>query len=471
MRICLSKDISPSARYATLSHCWGSKKYLCLTKNNLDTFLLAIPVHELSQTVVDAIWVARSLGFAYLWIDTLCIIQDDLQDWAWEASAMSFVYSGADLNIAASGARDGSEGCFYDQPGAQQCDVDIELQDGLQRHQIVPSDYAFLRFQSAPLLRRGWVLQERLLSRRTLHFTRSEVHWECYDLQASETFPHEIPAKLMEFSRSPLFKGEPNRKLPLGPSQWAKIVQEYSNCQLTYAKDKLVAISGLVQHIQLQLGESDEYYAGVWETDLEKQLCWHVVESLPPGKARYAEYIAPTWSWASVAGPVNTSYWDMEADSFGATVLRVEVQRTNDDYSAILNAKLYMRCKVLVRLEAVTELGVPRAEGGDGRGIEMIPHGGGNLELSTFRDQIPELGEEGTFALPLLRNGRFVLGILVQTESLGKGVYTRVGHFECFCEEWEEVFGDGTVSFVDEKSCSELRLDEDGQPSYVIEII
>lgn len=99
--------------YATLSHCWGTEQFLCLTTDNVGRLTReGIALTELTKTFQDAITIARAVGLDYIWIDSLCIVQDDLGDWYKEAAAMSSVYSGSTLNIAASSAKSGKDGCF-----------------------------------------------------------------------------------------------------------------------------------------------------------------------------------------------------------------------------------------------------------------------------------------------------------------------------------------------------------------------
>lgn len=111
-RLVSTAELTTRPRYGTLSHCWGNKEFLKLNSQNIDSLARAIPNNMLSKTFKDAIQITRRLGIAYLWIDSLCIIQNDDNDWEHEASLMSSVYGGSTINIAASTAVDGTEGCF-----------------------------------------------------------------------------------------------------------------------------------------------------------------------------------------------------------------------------------------------------------------------------------------------------------------------------------------------------------------------
>lgn len=102
-----------SEHYMTLSHCWGSNEILRLLRGNLDSLCKSIRLESLPKTFKDAMRITRDLGIRYLWIDSLCIIQDSPDDWLQEAAAVSYVYKNSFCNIAATGAADGSQGCFF----------------------------------------------------------------------------------------------------------------------------------------------------------------------------------------------------------------------------------------------------------------------------------------------------------------------------------------------------------------------
>ncbi|CZR58139.1 uncharacterized protein PAC_08030 [Phialocephala subalpina] len=112
VRLCLSKELDGCPEYASLSHCWGSFQFETLKRENVATFREHVPPTVLTKSFRDAIYTTRYLGFQYLWIDSLCIIQDYPNDWNIEASRMSSVYGNSSINIAASGGIDGSAGLF-----------------------------------------------------------------------------------------------------------------------------------------------------------------------------------------------------------------------------------------------------------------------------------------------------------------------------------------------------------------------
>lgn len=108
--------VPDTARYATLSYCWGTVRPLTTTSDNVDLFATRIPAEDLPRTFLEAVSITRDLGIPYLWIDSLCIVQDDPGDWRMEAGRMKDIYSGSSITISASDAQNSTPGLFRRQP-------------------------------------------------------------------------------------------------------------------------------------------------------------------------------------------------------------------------------------------------------------------------------------------------------------------------------------------------------------------
>lgn len=337
-RLCLhvKNETSPISPYITLSHCWGKIEIKKLTKANISQLTKSIDINELTKTFQEAIIVARRLGIQFLWIDSLCIIQDSREDWARESSAMGDVYKNALCNIAATAAPDGRTGCFLERNPllARTCRLRIEGLPGpapkSQVYDLARGDFWKQGISAAPLIQRGWVLQERTLAPRVIHFGKNQLFWECHELDSCEMFPDGVPKECLgdeyggfgfkhfdpatdgiKIRESPLFNWEirADRFWPLDPMVgsfilWRSIVETYTKCLLTNSQDKLVAISAIARQFQPIL--KDEYKAGLWRRHLAQHLLWKVVTpqsaALPTTDSK--SYCAPSWSWASVPGPV-----------------------------------------------------------------------------------------------------------------------------------------------------------------------
>ncbi|EFQ32426.1 heterokaryon incompatibility protein [Colletotrichum graminicola] len=162
-RLQLSESLSPDTRYVALSHRWGAHETCCTTLGNLkDMIETGIRVSKLPATFRDAVYVGRGLGLSYIWIDSLCIVQDDKEDWKNEAQRMAIIYDNATCTIAANDGLDSDSGLAVHG-------------SGLKSTNILDS--------------RAWVCQERMVSPRSLIFTGGSVLWECRECDASVTSP------------------------------------------------------------------------------------------------------------------------------------------------------------------------------------------------------------------------------------------------------------------------------------------
>ncbi|KAK0984087.1 hypothetical protein LTR91_001479 [Friedmanniomyces endolithicus] len=302
-------EYQPGVPYISLSHRWGSPAQLLLKPTNRPALRLSIPVAGLKKSVQDAITLVQRFGVSYLWVDTLCILQDDPQDLAREIADMHNIYSNAVCNIAASDAEADDEGCFVNRDPALVTQYRVRLivdPSGEARHLLHRGwQPASDSVDSSVLASRGWVFQERLLSRRLLHCTKQGLVWECFETEASEMFPEGQLEQLghpHSRLKAALVKEEPSiHGSKLLNEDWPTIVQYYTVCNLTYSQDKLKALAGISAMIQEVT--DDEYIAGFWKSRMLWSLCW-VPMTLSPRRFPSAASPAPSWSWASVQGMI-----------------------------------------------------------------------------------------------------------------------------------------------------------------------
>ena len=301
------KDLPSGSRYLTLSHCWGMVVPIKLTTSNLSSMMESIPFHQLPKTFQDAIIVAQNLGVRYLWIDSLCIIQDSNKDWQHESALMAEVYRNGTCNLSAAQASDSSEGLFLKHnPGFTKL-IKARFatnEKGFVMHGFWPENIWNNGLRGSPLMRRGWVLQERLISRCNIHFTRDQLLWECRDRTACETFPDQFPFKedprpqKLLFSRSLYGVVKASNSIT---DTWNFTVAEYTSCSLTYSTDKLPAFGGLAAAFSTFSGRT--YLAGLWLENIAYQLCWSGRSATTA-----SPYVAPSWSWASTEGAVRDTF-------------------------------------------------------------------------------------------------------------------------------------------------------------------
>jgi Heterokaryon incompatibility protein (HET) len=193
----LTGEMGLVTQYVALSHCWGrlpkeqTDKWCTTTSNDKERRTQGFPIANLAQTFRDAITVTRELGQRYLWIDSLCIIQDDHRDWETESKKMEAVFQHAYCTIAATSAEHSDEG-FLNRPEEKYSQYVMvpESSDGKVYICTSIDDDFDVDVMKGILNTRAWVLQERALSRRTIHFTKRQTYWECGGGVRCETLTH-----------------------------------------------------------------------------------------------------------------------------------------------------------------------------------------------------------------------------------------------------------------------------------------
>ncbi|KAF4550212.1 Hypothetical protein D9617_18g034030 [Elsinoe fawcettii] len=327
IRLISSSKLSKCEPYMTLSYTWGDPKtcplQITTTTSTRASHESRIPWTDLPLTHQQTITLARTLGISYLWIDALCIIQGPDGDFITQAPRMQDVYGRSYLNIAAADSSNPYQGLHRDiAPHDNSLPLlTIEIGDkhpGRDKaFAVVRSDYWQHQVLNSKLYTRAWVFQERMLAPRMVHFTTKGLVFTCPALTATLMFPDGLPRQISSLPRRDsqwrqgVQGGVLGRELDARERGsvalerfWTTAVREYSACDLTNGKDKLVALSGvkaLIERSIGSLGGREEYLGGVWRFMLAEQLGWRVVG---PGK-RGTEYRAPSWSWASVDGRID----------------------------------------------------------------------------------------------------------------------------------------------------------------------
>jgi Heterokaryon incompatibility protein (HET) len=374
------------APYVALSYRWGESNHLTTTTGTLRERCECIPLMDMPRTLQEAVTVTRRLGIRYIWIDALCIIQDDQNDWSREAAKMGEIYLNAYCTIAAhaaghaddgfleqslnrahaipvGGNRDGElyeeETLAYEALKRQSVD---EAKDASPSHQplrqgdsmgvqdktkgpdsstrsecffVTHGFYSRVLVDGSQLSSRGWALQERLLSQRTIHFTndgsiylesnaglhrvdggleasdplftstRSMLNWLVHQQwKGHVSYRNGESVRVTEISETPSAQA-----LSCGYWSWYGIVERYSKCSLTKSEDRLLAISGIA--LKLQQFTGDKYYCGMWGQRFHQCLLWLREKERLQGAQCLR---APTWSWACCDGPVQFPCWSSNGD-------------------------------------------------------------------------------------------------------------------------------------------------------------
>ncbi|CAG8955523.1 hypothetical protein HYFRA_00009476 [Hymenoscyphus fraxineus] len=321
LRLLESNKIDRKVPYIALSHRWDANytASMATTSVNLALQLNSISPETLSLTFSQAADVTTKLGIKYLWIDSLCIVQDSMDDWAHESSLMGLIYQNSYCTISAGATKDSSKGLFHStNMNNESVDFKCTSEDGNSR--LVRATKAYpgweQLYKDGPLHTRGWIMQERELSPRIVHYTRSEVIWECRTLKATEHSPIKDATRLTSLRNRRILDSIFSLKLDEIYDLWHHTIENYTWRQLTNTEDILPALSGLARIVGKHTGS--EYVAGVWEGDIKRSLAWASDHSgmkcqFGSGKApdypfaRHDVYVSPTWSWASVMGPTTFS--------------------------------------------------------------------------------------------------------------------------------------------------------------------
>ncbi|KAJ1335024.1 HET domain-containing protein [Microdochium nivale] len=349
-RLVSSQDITTSnrlsdVRYAALSHCWGSDAPLRTIRENLNNLNRAIPgcdgqwhgtPDQIPWTFREAIDICRTIGIHYIWIDSLCIIQDDPEEWRLEAARMKDVYSNAWLTIAASSAASSAEGCFVGHHSsgddylqqvtkfnvqAQSREVDEPAPRDDSQTACVPraeilsvrvyKNELGRRSKYSALSQRGWVLQEQVLSCRILHCTFPEIHWQCtssylteagvqlHDDHSDKTYLQTIREVEVGDDEEPVFK--------VLHRAWCQWMEQYTIRKFTFASDRLAALSGMVQQIAEVTGYT--HLLGCWEETLCQDLTWLNSSSRECVDKKDVLPEIPSWSWLSRSKCVVLDPW------------------------------------------------------------------------------------------------------------------------------------------------------------------
>jgi hypothetical protein len=498
------QQCSELGEYLTLSHCWGvGNRVLQTTSETLQAHRENIPWSSLPKTFQDAVVLTRCLEFRWLWIDSLCIVQDDQNDCQIALSTVDDVFSNSFLTLAATSAADSSVGCLLPKPQPfkiQATDSRGTLNKIYVREQ--PSHYSFkapfdegahmndweLPFNTSaeanrhtPLLKRAWAYAERLLSPRVLHFTKSEMIMECregyqcecgriddsrYDSRTTDTVKQEF-AKIawaseihrettnglkhgIENVASQL--GEINLGDVMGPADnvdrddaiqlWSYIVTEYTARDLTYDTDRLVAISGIAKRFAKILKSG--YIAGQWTSSI-LDLLWHPNDSARCRRPQVASENIPSWSWASVEGsPIffdTASAIDLACTAnFPGEKGRTVPWSPTGGQSLQISAP--MATEVIFRVDNPNNFSLAK----NGVYVDFTPD---IVPPRGYDELVP--GETLICILVSMTFRSSIIGLVLKASAVNPEIHRRVGRFECYecqkdaadelAEDAEDLFG------------------------------
>lgn len=349
-------DPSVSVEWTALSHCWGARPCdaAMTTRSNISSRRKRIELASLPQTYRDAIWVTAALGFRFIWIDSLCIIQQDREDWSAEAANMSAIYQNCALVLAAASSADMNGGLSLDswrQPALYTC-----LSPQQKQVHVEIWDAGRDRLSEGPLITRGWTLQETLLARRIVYFAADQLSWQCQThthtedgiVQNSTVYrlQHDVLSSPLDFS---------NRWTPC--HHWWSWVNNYTSRKLTNAADYMVAIAGITQYFSKRLDVRPAL--GLWADYMFAfGLGWALVDiiglhgnpgqdaepSAPaPQPTRSALCNIPSWSWLRYQMPIYCALFA------GHGIARTLLMNLDIEWAGKPQTSDVLMCRLLVR--------------------------------------------------------------------------------------------------------------------------
>jgi hypothetical protein len=276
-----------TGNFAALSYCWGGEPPIRSTVATAQDFTDGIRFSKFPKTLQDAMTVASKLNIRFIWIDCICIIQDDPEDVSREIAKMPQIFQEAYVTISASSAKSVNEGFL--QPRRSEPGARIKLPYKIPNRGLgsvlleEPRQYTPAK---DPISLRAWTLQEHILSPRILDFGCKDLWWVCQTVKRCED-------------------GEPMTKniqieIPFSLGSWRSTLHDYTRRFLTFSGDKLPAISG----VAAEYGNifQSEYLAGLWQFALPSDLLWSAARS---DISRPTVQRAPSWSWAAVDGEIS----------------------------------------------------------------------------------------------------------------------------------------------------------------------
>ena len=341
-------------QYAALSYMWGGLQRFLTLRDNVEARMTKIKFEDLPKTLRDAVLVCRALDIQWLWVDVLCIIQDDPQDKIEQMKTMGKVYRSATLTIIPATSLGSDEGFLSDT--FENATLPFQRFRYATSNGRQGSIYLIKQQGDAPrfpIETRGWTLQERLLSTRLLFFHPGRIDWVCREshlFAGSSTsysvnlIDESVTRQPRSFEKSSLnssnITGDVNEQI----GRWYWFCPQFSRRKLSDPRDRLPALAGIAKELRRNFPGIGDYVAGLWTTNLAQQLLWRI-DLVEQSKYRLDKFIGPSWSWVSIESPfILPTFATMPGDS-RLEILNHEIQYAvdSDRYGPLLAATLKVR--------------------------------------------------------------------------------------------------------------------------------
>ena len=447
---------SKEYRYVALSHCWNFTNPLRTTKENQAEYLISIPWDELSKALQDSVMIALALNYTYMWIDSLCIIQNDAADWKKEAPRMGMIYNNANVVFAAHGAE------LFVQKRKPESILDLHRLESppiFCRQKMDHKAFFITPEDTHSWFGRAWCMQERIFAKRILHFggpyeKDKEVVFECNTYVKCECSriieelePIGVHKHTLKANAAIIVPNEDINSITARNLAWRSYIsscEDYTARGLTYASDTLSALSSLMKTFAPYLGK---YYAGIWQHNLLLSLQWEALDT--GASSRGEKYVAPTFSWASRSGAVIWylgSAEDLTSESrIFPAILDADCTLAGEDPFGQVSGG-YIKLRGYITEMRIESKGMCSP---DGR-LEMTKEGTESCYVTLDSIQDVENLQVGAsvVCLDIMRDRaegkRYVSGLVILPVASQNGCYRRIG----FSTMLEEHFKDSSTQEV-----------------------
>jgi Heterokaryon incompatibility protein (HET) len=300
-------DANASSRYACLSYVWGGAKTLKTGKENLGSLKqvnsLEVRRDEIPRTIRDTINLVDQLGIPYLWVDSLCIIQDDAESKHDQIHAMAGIYAGAYVTIIAANGWDADHGLRGIQGVTSPRQLSTFLKSDFEEN---------LQPYSSIWYSRGWTFQEMLFSPRKIMFQYQLAVWECNEAAWHESSLSRMsqPFSVPDHFHPNVSPWQAQIQLSAWPHirQYIALVRDYSRRKLTYSDDAFPAITSLLSVMSASF--SGGFISGLPEMFFDEALLWQPREPMQRRLTSPDRDNPPTWSWAGWEGELTGEAWE-----------------------------------------------------------------------------------------------------------------------------------------------------------------
>ncbi|KAF2829014.1 HET-domain-containing protein [Ophiobolus disseminans] len=342
--------------YTALSYCWGGHNKHQTLRTNVEAREGSIELSGLPRTLQDAILFTRKLGVEYIWIDSMCIVQDDSAEWARESAKMADIYSKAYVVLAATRANDVTEGFLQhrrDPYNISSCTKAGKVFTVRARDSLHHSVRDTMNFDHLPLSQRGWCLQEGLLATRIVHFLPSEVYFKCKTTEVCEC-GLAAGNDYMVRAWPPPHNSKIEHPELFMSTMWNMITEDCSRRHFTIPDDVLPALSGLAQRTESLC--PGKYIAGMWEFGLVYQLNWFAVANPTTPRSPQKSVTRPTFSWITSPYPIRHAFFNLHT-TLVCTLIGTQVTpATTDPFGRLSHASITLRGPVVMGFDLIAAL-------------------------------------------------------------------------------------------------------------------